>query len=88
MHNPGRKLLMTRMRQELSNPVLEPQSKSPRKSVFKRSCELCKKYGGVHTTHTTKDCCRYKKDGTVKANFSTAKKAGKKPNSAKQLFVQ
>ncbi len=55
---------------------------------FKKSCKLCKKYGGVHTTHAAKDCCRYKKDGTVKANFCTAKEAGKKPNPAKQSFAQ
>jgi hypothetical protein len=28
------------------------------------------------------------KDRTVKANFCTAKEAGKKPNPAKQLFAQ
>jgi hypothetical protein len=38
--------------------------------------------------HATKDCHKYEKDGTVKANFHTAKKAGKKPNPAKQLFAQ
>jgi hypothetical protein len=38
--------------------------------------------------HTTKDCCKCEKDGTVKANFCTAKKAGKKPKPAKQLFAQ
>ena len=36
----------------------------------------------------TKDCRRYTKDGTVKANFWAAKKAGKKPNPAKQSFAQ
>ncbi len=55
---------------------------------FKKSCELCKKHGDVHTTHATKDCCRYEKDGTVKTDFPVAKKAGKKPNPAKQLFAQ
>jgi hypothetical protein len=35
-----------------------------------------------------KDCQKYEKDGTVKANFFAAKKAGKKPNPAKQLFAQ
>jgi hypothetical protein len=55
---------------------------------IEKSCELCKKHGGVHTTHATKDCCRYKKDGTVKADFRTAKKAGKKPNPAKRSYVQ
>jgi hypothetical protein len=59
-----------------------------KKVCFEKSCELCKKHGGVHTTHATKDCRKYKKDGTVKANFCTAKKAGKKPNPAKQSFAQ
>jgi hypothetical protein len=39
-------------------------------------------------THTTKDWCRYEKDGTVKANFRTTKKAGKKPNLEKGSFTQ
>jgi hypothetical protein len=58
-----------------------------KKVCFEKSCELCKKYGGTHTTHATKDCRKYEKDGTVKANFHAAKKAGKKPNPAKQLFA-
>ncbi len=59
-----------------------------KKVRFKKSCELCKKYGGVHTTHATKDCCKYEKDRMAKADFRAAKKAGKKPNPAKQLFAQ
>ncbi len=43
---------------------------------------------GAHTTHATKDCCQYEKDITVKANLRYAKKAGKKPNPAKQSFAQ
>ncbi len=60
----------------------------PKKVRFEKSCKLCKKYGGAHTTHATKDCCKYKKDGMAKAYFCAAKKAGKKPNPAKQLFAQ
>jgi hypothetical protein len=60
----------------------------PKKVRFKKSCKLCKKYGGAHTTHATKDCRKYKKDGTAKANFRAAKKAGKKPNPAKQSLAQ
>ncbi len=26
----------------------------PKKVCFEKSCELCKKYGGAHTTHATK----------------------------------
>jgi hypothetical protein len=69
-------------------PSTGATKKAPNKVHFKKSCELCKKHGSVQTTHATKDCCRYKKDGTVKANFRAAKKAGKKPNPAKQSFAQ
>jgi hypothetical protein len=47
----------------------------PKKVCFKKSCKLCK------------DCCGYEKDGMVKANFCAAKKAGEKPNPAKQSFA-
>jgi hypothetical protein len=40
-----------------------------KKVCFEKSCKLCKKHGGAHTTHSTKDCRKYEKDGTVKANF-------------------
>jgi hypothetical protein len=58
------------------------------KVCFEKFCKLCKKHGGAHTTHATKDCRKYKKDRMVKANFHAAKKASKKPNPAKQLFAQ
>jgi hypothetical protein len=90
MRHPTRKLL-TRMRQEPSGPALEPQKamKQAHNNIhFEKSCKLCKKHGGAHTTHFTKDCCKYKKDRMVKADFRTAKEAGKKPNLAKQLFAQ
>jgi hypothetical protein len=38
--------------------------------------------------HATKDCPKYEKDRMVKANFCATKKAGKKPNPAKQSFAQ
>ncbi len=60
----------------------------PKKVRFEKSCKLCKKYGGAHTTHATKDCRKYEKDWTAKANFRAVKKAGKKPNPAKQSFAQ
>jgi hypothetical protein len=69
-------------------PSTGATKQAPKKVCFERSCKLCKKHGGVHTTHATKDCCRYEKDGMVKANFHTAKKAGKKPNPATQSFTQ
>jgi hypothetical protein len=60
----------------------------PKKVCFKKSCKLCKKHGGTHTTHANKDCCKYEKDGMLKADFRAIKKAGKKPNPAKQSFTQ
>jgi hypothetical protein len=60
----------------------------PKEVHFKRHCSLCKKHGGAYTTHNTKDCCRYEKDGMVKADFHAAKKAGKRPNPTKQSFAQ
>jgi hypothetical protein len=60
----------------------------PMKVHFEKSCELCKKYGCAHSTHATKDCHKYEKDRTAKADFLTTKTAGKKPNPAKQSFVQ
>jgi hypothetical protein len=69
----------------LSNSATKQAHKKVR---FEKSCKLCKKHGGAHTTHATKDCRKYEKDGMVKANFCAAKKAGKKPNPAKQSFAQ
>jgi hypothetical protein len=59
-----------------------------KKVHFKKYCELCKKFGGVHTTHAIKDCRNYEKDGMAKADFRSAKKAGKKPNPGKHSFAQ
>ncbi len=59
-----------------------------KKVDFEKSCKLRKKHGGMHTTHATKDCCKYEKDGTAKVDFCAAKKAGKKPNPAKQSLAQ
>ena len=42
-----------------------------------KHCIHCNKHGGTHTTHNTRECCCYKRDGTPK-------KAGGTPNS-KQL---
>ncbi len=50
-----------------------------KKVCFEKSCKLYNKHGGAHTTHFTKDCRKYKKDAMVKADFRTAKKAGRNP---------
>ncbi len=50
----------------------------PKKVQFEKHCNLCKKHGGAHTMHMTRDCCKYEKDGTEKSSFCAAKKGGKK----------
>jgi hypothetical protein len=69
-------------------PSTGAMKQATKKVGFEKSCKLCKKYGGMHTTHATKDCRKYEKDGMAKANFCTTKKAGKKSNPTKQLFAQ
>ncbi len=60
----------------------------PKKVRFEKHCNLCKKHGGAHTTHTTSECRRYKKDGTEKSSFHAAKKGRKKNYPIKQNFAQ
>jgi hypothetical protein len=87
-HAQSARKLLTRTRQEPSSPVMVPQSRLTRKFVLRSFASCARNLGGVHTTHATKDCRKYEKDGTAKADFRAAKKAGKKPNPAKQLFIQ
>jgi hypothetical protein len=42
----------------------------PKKVIVEKSCMLCQKHGGVHMTHNTGECHKYKKDGTLKKGFS------------------
>ncbi len=44
-------------------------------------------WGHTYYEHM-RDCCKYEKDGSEKANIHVAKKGKKKPNHAKQSFAQ
>ncbi len=55
---------------------------------FEKHCKLCKKHGGAHTMHNTRDCRRYEKDGTEKSSFRAAKKGRKKNYPVNQNFAQ
>ncbi len=68
--------------------VTESMVRVPKTACTKKHCSLCKKHGGMYITHNTKDCHRYKKGRMKKADFCAAKKGRKKPNPAKQSFVQ
>jgi hypothetical protein len=59
-----------------------------KKVCFEKHCDLCKKYGCAHTTHNTRDCCRFEKDKKEKSSFRTAKKGGYKSNPVNQNFAQ
>ncbi len=69
-------------------PGTDPTARVPKKVQFEKHCNLCKKHGGAHITHTTRECCKYEKDGTEKSSFRAAKKGGKKNYPMNQNFVQ
>jgi hypothetical protein len=60
----------------------------PKKVHFAKKCDLCKKHGGAHKTHSTGECRKYEKDETLKASFRAAKKGGKKSYPSNQNFAQ
>jgi hypothetical protein len=60
----------------------------PKKVCFEKHCNLCKKHGGACTTHNTRDCCRFEKDGKEKSSFCAAKKGGYRSNPVNQNFIQ
>jgi hypothetical protein len=60
----------------------------PMKVQFEKHCELCKRHGGAHTMHMTRDCHRFEKDGTEKSSFRATKKGGKKSYPVNQNFAQ
>jgi hypothetical protein len=42
------------------------ENQIPKKARVEKSCVLCQKHGGAHTTHNTGECRKYKNDGTLK----------------------
>ncbi len=60
----------------------------PKKVRFEKHCNLCKKHGGAHTTHNTRDCRKFEKDRKEKSSFRTTKKGGYKSNPVNQNFAQ
>jgi hypothetical protein len=60
----------------------------PKKVRFEKHCNLCKKHGGTHTKHNTRDCRRFEKDRKEKLSFRAAKKGRYKSNPVNQNFAQ
>jgi hypothetical protein len=86
-HAPSREKASHKNKAGAKRPSTGAMKQAHKKVHFERSCKLCKKHGATHTTHATRDCPRYEKDGLVKANFRATKNAGKKPNPVKQSFA-
>jgi hypothetical protein len=54
-----------------------------------KSCALCKKYGGVHTSHNKNDCKKYDHQGDLKKGFKGNKETLSCANkSYAQLFAE
>lgn len=52
-----------------------------KKPKVTKMCQLCSKYGGASTTHNTKECRRYDKDGNQLASFGRGALKKAKPKS-------
>ncbi len=87
-HAPSGKKASHKNKAGAKRPSTGATKQAHKKVHFEKSCKLCKKHGGMHTTHSTKDCRKYEKYWTAKPDFHIAKKAGKKPNPEKQSFAQ
>jgi hypothetical protein len=70
------------------HPGTKATVRMPKKVCFEKQCNLCKKHGGMYTTHNTCDCCRFEKDGKEKSDFRAAKKGGRKGNPINHNFAQ
>ncbi len=70
------------------HPGTSPTVSVPKKVRFEKHCNLCKKYGGAHTTHNPGECCKFEKDGTEISSFCIAKKDGKRSYPVNQNFAQ
>ncbi len=68
-------------------PSTESTYKIPTKAYTEKHCNLCKKHGVAHTTHT-QDYRKYEKNGNEKSDFGATKKGARKPNPTKQPFAQ
>ncbi len=70
------------------HPGTNSTARVPKKVRFEKNCNLCKKHGGAYTTHNTRDCHRFEKDGKEKSNFPPTKKDRKKGNPVNHNFAQ
>jgi hypothetical protein len=72
----------------MKRPGTDSTARVPKKVHFEKHCNLCKKHGGAHTIHNTRDCCRFEKDRKEKSSFRATKKDRYKSNPVNQNFAQ
>jgi hypothetical protein len=58
------------------------EERAPKKARTEKLCDLCKKYGGAHTTHNTGDCKKFDAGGSLKSGFLPRKKSDRNENFA------
>jgi hypothetical protein len=58
------------------------EERAPKKARTEKLCDLCKKYGGAHTTHNTVDCKKFDAGGSLKSGFLPRKKSDRNENFA------
>ncbi len=58
------------------------EERAPKKACTEKLCDLCKKYGGAHTTHNTVDCKKFNAGGSLKLGFLPRKKSDRNENYA------
>eukprot|EP00804_Cyclotella_cryptica_P029201 CCRYP_005341-RB/>CCRYP_005341-RB protein AED:0.20 eAED:0.20 QI:0/0/0/1/0/0/3/3948/361 len=68
---------------------IELQQQAVKVGWTKKHCVLCKKHGGPHKSHNTRDCRRYNKDGTpIKKNGGAGKPGSKERKPEGANFAQ
>ena len=63
----------TTSKKDSKHSVSFREEHAPKKACTEKLCDLCKKHGGVHTTHNTVDCKKYDAGGAFKAGFQPRK---------------
>jgi hypothetical protein len=71
-----------------NRPGTDSTARVPKKVCFEKHCNLCKKHGGAHTMHNTRDCRRFEKVGKEKSSLRATKKGGYKSNPINQNSAQ
>ena len=71
------KMKGTGEKRKMESSDLRIPKKQKSVTFSEKSCALCKKHGGPHKSHNTRDCRRYNPDGTpIKRNGGAASKSG------------